>query len=94
MARTESIPVIRLSHPEDLQFSLNNIINQLEKYGRAITSDAKASRIFSNMVKPYRNDGLIYFGNNRAERKSIIALSPTAKLEKIGNGRIKFKVRF
>jgi len=94
MAKTDTVNVFRMSHPDDLRVSLDSIVDQLEKYGRAITSNGQASRVFSNLVRDFKNDGLVYFGKHRSAKKSIIALKPGAELKKIGNGRIRFNVKF
>lgn len=92
MGKKDTIDFIRMSHPEDLRFSLDNIVKQLEKYGRAITPNGQAARVFAHLVKPYKDEEMIFFGNHRSSKKSIIALSPSTKIEKIGNGKIKFKL--
>ena len=90
--KKDTIDFIRMSHPEDLRFSLDNIVNQLEKYGRAITPNGEAARVFAHLVKSYKDDERIFFGNHRSSKKSIIALSTSTKIEKIGNGKLKFSL--
>jgi len=94
MAKKDTVNFLRMSHPYDLRVSLDSIVDQLEKYGRAITNNGQASRVFSNLVRTYKDDGIVYFGTHRASQKSIIALKPGAEIKKIGNGRIKFNIKF
>ena len=93
LSKKETIDFLKMKYPDDMKHSLTCIVDQLEKYGRAITPNGKASRLFSQLVKQYKDDEMIYFGKHRQTDKSIIALSTSAKIIKIDNNKIKFKIK-
>jgi len=79
----------RRNMPDHIQKALDNIMIQLEKYGRAFSSNAQAVRYLSYCFQKPRNDKLIYIGWDRRWRKSIIVLSPSVTLVRIGDNEFK-----
>ncbi|RLF62129.1 MAG: hypothetical protein DRN16_02385 [Thermoplasmata archaeon] len=75
--------------PDHVQKSLDNILHQLERYGRAFSTNAYAVRYLSYCFQKPRNDKLIHIGWDRRGRKSIIVLSPSVCLVRISENKVK-----
>jgi len=75
--------------PDHVQKSLDSILHQLERYGRAFSTNGYAVRYLSYRFRKPRDDGLVYFSWNKRWRKSIIVLSPSISLVRISENKVK-----
>ena len=74
--------------------SLDQIIHDLERYGRCTTDNGRASRFLSYRFQEQRHKSppQIYFKWHK-KAHSIITLSPTVKLERLTPNKIRFTVK-
>ena len=77
----------KIKTPPDIKKGIDNIIDQLERSGRAISPTPSASRTFSHSMRDNINQKRIIFG--RGPSNSLVMLPPGYKLVKKVNGRIK-----
>lgn len=84
------IKVIRIGTPEDIQKSMKNIIDQLERQNYAFTSNVRAIRLFSRYVpKWYKESDSIVIARavrnkNSGTIKNVIVIKPRYYVEKRG----------
>lgn len=81
--------VYRRKTDEKIKHIIDNIITQLESYGRATTTNGSVVHTFSRfMEEPIRRE-YIYFNYNNMHKKSVIVLPPSIKLIRIPNNKIR-----
>jgi len=85
--------IVRIKKPssQDIEDSLNNILRDLEQYGRSSCKNGRASRYLSRFVKPQKENQEIFFSWNKQWRMSIIHLPPNVKITRIGSRQLKFE---
>ena len=87
--RTPSFIVYRRKTEEKVKKIIDNIIAQLERYGRATATDGSAVKTLSRfMEEPIRRE-YIYFNYNNMHKKSVIVLPPSIRLIRIPNNKIR-----
>ena len=84
---TTRFPYKMRTHP-DVKRGIDNIIDQLERGGRAISPNPKASRTFSHSMRDNINQKRIIFGRG-GPSNSLVMLPPGYKLVRKSSGRIK-----
>ena len=75
--------------PEHIRRALDQILYELERYGRAITTNGSASRFLAYRCKRPKDKEHIYFGWNKQNQKSMIVLAKNVKLERINDNKVK-----
>jgi len=75
--------------PAHIQHALDAILNDLEQYGRSITTNGQASRYLSYRLREPKNQEKIYFQWHKNVQKSVITLSQNTKLERISPNKIR-----
>ena len=75
--------------PSHIQKSLDQILYELEQYGRAVSNNGHASRYLSFRFKKPRDKGDIFFTWSKRWKKSIIVLSPYTKLIRLSDNKVK-----
>ena len=75
--------------PAHIQRALDQILYDLERYGRTITSNGYESRYLSYKMRKPKNDKQIYFGWNKFDQKSMISLKPGAKIERVSDTKVR-----
>lgn len=80
--------------PESVQRALDQVLYELERYGRSITSNGRVAQYLSYRFSKPRDEGLIYFVWSKRWRKSIIVLSPSVKLIRINSHKVKLVPTF
>jgi len=91
MAKHKTKIVYRFKTPEDIKSSIDNILDQLEKHGSAITPNGKASRILSRYIDSEVKNKRIYFTWNSKHKLSFIVLPHHVKIKRTGPCKIKFE---
>lgn len=64
----------------DIDRAINQILNDLSKFGRAISNNGVAARQMERSFREQKRNGDIYFSWNNYNRKSVIVLAPEKKL--------------
>ena len=83
----------KLNHQsEDIQRGVRNILYQLERYGRALTTNAKAARYVARNFNKVRHTH-VYWGWDKRRKTSIIALSPSVRVRIIAPYKIRIEVK-
>jgi len=85
----KKIVSIRKPSSEDIDKSINRILNELEKYGVAISNNGEASRYLSRFLNMQKKEEMIYFSWNKRWKKSVIHLPPEVKLIRIGDRKFR-----
>jgi len=75
--------------PEHIKRAIDNILYELEHYGRAITTNGSASRYLAQKFKQPKLNEYVYFGWNKQNKKSMICLARNVKLERINNHKVR-----
>ena len=89
MVKHKSIVAYRKKTDVEVKHIINNILNQLENYGRAISNNGHAVRAFSRfMEEPIRREH-IYFNYNKRHKMSVITLPPSIKLVRLSDNKIR-----
>jgi len=80
------IKVIRIGTPDDIRKSLAFIVDQLELQNYAISSDARAVRLFSRFIpENYRRNDTIIVSKKIGSKKigkSVITVKPEYRIER------------
>ena len=90
MATKKSHLPYRMKTDPEIRHAIDNILSQLELYGRAFTSNGTASRVLSRYFSEPVNNGHIYFTWNKKHEKSIITIPPSIHLTRTKDNRIRF----
>lgn len=77
-----------------LRDNIRMVMHQLEKYGRAETSNPRISKVLAWRFKPLRKEGDIRFIWDPRDKKSVIILKPGAKLIPTTPKRKRYKMVF
>ena len=72
--------VIKRPGSIDIDRSINQILYDLSRYGRAISNNGVAARQMERSFREQKRNGDIYFSWNNYNRKSVIALAPDKRL--------------
>jgi hypothetical protein len=91
MAKNKTIQIYRSQTPDSIKTSIETIVNQLEKHGRALTIDGNASRVFSRFMADEVRRKSIYFAWCKASRESVIALRPGIRLYRTRSNKIRLE---
>ena len=75
--------------PAHIKKSLDQILHNLERHGRAVTTNGSAARVLSQRFKIPKNREDIYFAWNKQHQKSIITLSTGIKLIRLDDNKVK-----
>ena len=76
--------------PLHVQKSIDQILHNLEKHGRASTTNGRASRYLSFRFnkQPKIEDSIVFWWHKKYN-KSFIQLSPTTKLVRINDNKVR-----
>jgi len=88
MTYTNTLIFYRLSTPQDMKVALTNIMDQIERYGYAITENSKASQLLSRYLSGTIHKDNFYFVTDASRRKSFVILNHHVKAKKIGVNKI------
>jgi len=88
MAKPNIYYIYRMNTPEEIKKSIEHIVSQLERYGRAVVNDGKLTRILSRYLG---ETGLIYFPRDDTRRQSFVVLQPGFKLVRINSYKIRIQ---
>jgi len=75
--------------PAQVKKSLDLILRELEKYGRTITNNGKASRYLAYRMRYPKEDQKIFFTWSKKHHQSVIALNTETRLERISDNKIR-----
>jgi len=84
-----TIHLKRSSAPAQVRMALDCIIIELEKYGRTITTNGKASRYLAYRMRYPKDEQKIFFTWSKQHHQSIIALNTKTRLERISDNKIR-----
>jgi len=84
-----TIMLKRTKCPAHIQRALDQILFELEKYGRAHTTNGTASRFLAHRMKTPKNQEKVYFSWNKQHQKSIITLAADTSLERVSDNKVK-----